>query len=176
MPPRASRQPISTAGVKWRLEPDAPQAGEADERAGAADLQRPPAPAVALDARAIRSANASLSSRLIGAGKWRITSGSALSAANGARSASRQWRSSRRSVRSSATPATASDQSPAVTAARRVTLTEYFDGWIGTFGLSIWPRRLISLIHWLGLRIGSICARRPVLAPYSGRQPTWMWS
>ena len=35
--------------------------------------------------------------------------------------------------------------------ARFGTLIEYFDGLIGTVGLSIWPRRSMSLTHWLGL-------------------------
>ena len=41
--------------------------------------------------------------------------------------------------------------------ARRVTFTEYFDGWRLTVGLSISLRRPISLIHWLGLSTALTC-------------------
>lgn len=88
------------------LEADAPETGEADERAGLPHLQRPPARAVALDRRRDDAGERVALPAISGAGKWRISSGSALSAANGARSSLRQWRSSRRSVGSSATPAT----------------------------------------------------------------------
>jgi len=43
--------------------------------------------------------------------------------------------------------------------------SEYFDGVRRTVGLSISPRRSISLIHCLGLRIASICLAACLLSP-----------
>ena len=41
--------------------------------------------------------------------------------------------------------------------ALRTTLTEYFDGWRGTSGLSMSFSRSISLIHWSGLSTALTC-------------------
>ena len=49
--------------------------------------------------------------------------------------------------------------------ARRVTFTEYFDGWRLTVGLSISFRRPISLIHWLGLSTALTCLEAFALVP-----------
>jgi hypothetical protein len=49
--------------------------------------------------------------------------------------------------------------------ARLTTLTANRDGCSRTVGLSIWPRRSISLIHWPGLRIASIWRAARRLSP-----------
>jgi len=54
--------------------------------------------------------------------------------------------------------------------ARFGTLSEYFDGLMGTVGFWIWPSRSMSLIHWPGRSAESSLA--PV--PNRGWKPTWM--
>ena len=96
---RANRQPTSSAGVKCasngiHCRPVKPMNSPVSRRSTA----HSPYPYRSKSA-SILATMPSLATRSRVPGKWRITSGSALSAANGTRSLSRHRRSSRRSVR-----------------------------------------------------------------------------
>ena len=60
--------------------------------------------------------------------------------------------------------------------ARSVTFSACFDGFRLTSGLSIVSSRSISLIHCLGFSTALTCLAALLFVPYSGFQPTWMWS
>ncbi len=95
---RASRQPTSTVGVKcawnvWRVRPTNPMKVPV-ARTSRAQRPNPNSSKPA----SIRSTSASLSARVSGAGRYRITSASAFNSAKGTRSAELQRRRTSRSV------------------------------------------------------------------------------
>ena len=58
----------------------------------------------------------------------------------------------------------------------RLTLIEYFDGFVRTIGFSMSVRRSTNRSHWLLDSIRRAARPSFALAPNSGRKPTWMWS
>ena len=102
-------------GREVRLDADTVEPREADERRTTGHLYRTEAPALARECRLDSAAGSSLASRVRGAGKYRITLGSAFSAANGARSDSRHCLSISRGVDSSPTEAIVATGPPVLT-------------------------------------------------------------
>jgi hypothetical protein len=101
--PGFSRKPPSDLDRRRerRLERRTSEPGEAEEAALRQLLECPDTQPCRSRSASARSARRSLACRVSGAGKYRTTSGSAFSAANGALSLTCQRRNSRRSVRSS---------------------------------------------------------------------------